>query len=194
MGYNSPMTMRMRFAVLLLTLSAASAAVASPTDDTAVIRHCGPPLSQNRAQNPATNEFTEDFFYPADVVIHFLPVDGGWTLDSAWMRHIPVSRDGLADRMPCVREALTEAAEAPKPLVDSTIAAQTVQSESRRGFGIPFLWLIFLLILTLLVAVIIPTPRKREPERPLPRAPQRLPEVVVQERIRQSSASQKAAK
>ena len=166
-----------------------SGAFASATDDTAVIRHCGAPLSQDRHRSPATNEFTEDFFYPDDVVIHFLPVDGGWQLSSAWMRHIPVTRDGVADRMPCVKDALAEAALAPRSQEDPTIATQTIQNESRRGFGIPFLWLIFFLILTLLVFIVIPTPRKRTPDLPIPRAPRREPEVVVQERIRQSSAS-----
>ena len=188
-SYNSRMKMRVRSAAFLVLALGAANAVASPVDDAAVIRHCGAPLSQDKHRSPATNAFTEDFFYPDDVVIHFLPLDGGWELGSAWMRHIPVTRDGLADRMPCVKDALAEAALAPRPLEDPTIAAQTIQTESRRGFGIPFLWLIFFLVLTLLVFVLIPTPRKRTPDLPSPRAPRREPEIVVQERIRQSSAS-----
>lgn len=178
-------------AIVLITASLFAAplpASGSSVDDVAVLRHCGAPVSEDRHQSPVTNEFMRDMYYPNDVVIHFLPIDGGWQLASAWMKHIPVTRDGLANRMPCVRDALAEAALAPKPEIDSTIAAQTVQQESRRGFGIPFLWLIFFLVLTLLVYAVIPTPRKPTPERPNPRAPQRLPDIVAQEKIRDSSS------
>ena len=183
--------MMMRVAVAIACLLTTIPVIASSTDDVSVIRHCGAPISEARHQSPVTNEFMRDLYYPNDVVIHFLPVDGGWQLTSAWMKHIPVTREGVANRMPCVRDALAEAALVPKPEIDSTIAAQTVQTESRRGFGIPFLWLIFFLILTLLIYTVYPTPRKPAPERPTPRAPQRLPDAVIQERNRQSSASHK---
>ena len=168
-------------------------AFASAADDSAIVRHCGSPLSTNKALSPVTNQYTEDFFYPDDVVLHFLPMDGGWQLTSGWMRHLPVTRDGVAKRMPCVQEALDEVEHSPRPQIDPTISTQTISAESRRGFGIPFLCLIFALGITLAIYAIVPTPRKKLPERPEPRVMHRMPDVVVQERIRQSSASRKVA-
>ncbi len=178
------------FAVATISLSA----FASASDDSAVVRHCGAPLSTNKALSPVTNEFTEDFFYPDDVVLHFLPMGGGWQLTSGWMRHLPVTRDGVAKRMPCVQEALAEVEHAPRPEIDPTISSQTISAESRRGFGIPFIWLIFALGITLAIYAVVPTPRKKLPERPEPRILHRMPDVVVQERIRQSSVSRPVVK
>lgn len=188
--------MKMLRPITFFALLAASVPVAfgAAADDTAVIHYCGAPLSTNKALSPATNEFTEDFFYPDDVVLHFLPMNGGWQLTSGWMRHIPVTRDGVAKRMPCVQEALSEVEHSPRPEIDPTIASQTVSREARRGFGIPFLWLIFALGITLAIYAVVPTPRKKLPERPEPRILHRMPDVVVQERIRQSSASRQVAR
>ena len=186
--------MRMRSALVFTAVAMLSlSAFASAADDTAVVRHCGTPLSTNKALSPVTNEYTEDFFYPGDVVLHFLPMDGGWQLTSGWMRHLPVTRDGVAKRMPCVQEALAEVEHAPRPDIDPTISSQTVSAESRRGFGIPFIWLIFALGITLAIYAVVPTPRKKLPERPEPRIMHRMPDIVVQERIRQSSASRPIA-
>ena len=179
---------RLYLAILLAAF--ALPAFASPTDDESVIRHCGHPLSDQRGNSQVTGEYQRNLFYPNDVIIHFAPVDGGWTLTGAWLKHVAVTREGLASNLSCVRVALEEAAKAPKPEIDPTIAQQTTQPRtSSNMFGIPFLWLILALIVAVLIFAVLPSRRAAPPTRPEPRSPRRLPDYE-----RHSSSVRRAVK
>src|ERR1700761_5733888 len=133
-----------RAAVLCFLAASALPAIASPNDYAAIVRHCGHGVQEKREVSQATGKWQRDLYYDNDVVFHFQPVDGGWDLTSAWDRHIPLTRAGLADRFPCVRAALAES-ESMKTSVaermDPTIAAQTVVPQEGGTFGIPHLGL-----------------------------------------------------
>lgn len=180
-----------RVAVLccLSALAFALPALGSPSDDVAVIRHCGHPVQDKREVSQATGKWQRDLYYDNDVVFHFQPVDGGWDLTSAWDKHIPLSRTGLAARFPCVREALAEAEGTRNSVadrMDPTIAAQTVVPQEGGTFGVPHLGLILMLGLVVVLAVLLPNAKRRNsrPNLPEPRTPQRTPDYE-----RHSSAS-----
>ena len=107
-----------------------------------------------------TNVMERDLYYNK-IILHFQPDGGGWSFRSAWVDHLPMTRGALEARMPCFRDALTEVANAPARAIDPTIASQTqVPHQAGMNFGVPFLWLIFILGAALLVFVAVPTRRK----------------------------------
>ncbi|HEY4355445.1 MAG TPA: hypothetical protein VGN16_06840 [Acidobacteriaceae bacterium] len=177
-----------RVAVLCCFAAFALPAFATPNDDVAIIRHCGHPLQDKREVSQASGKWQRDLYYDNDVVFHFQPVGGGWDLTSAWDRHIPLSREGLAAKFPCVRDALAEAAGAKDSVadrMDPTIAVQTRVPREGGTFGIPQLWLILLLGVTVVLAVLLPNRRRRPPANRLePRTLSRQPDYE-----RHSSAS-----
>lgn len=183
----------MKLASLALILIVATPlAFAASSDDELILRHCGHPLNESRGLSPTTNEWQLDFTYPDDVVLHLRPVNGGWTFVSAWMKHLPLSRERAAERFQCLREALAESSAAPTA-VDPTIAAQVHDRTylAETGSSVPFLWLILVLAATLFVIIFIPARRRRlKRELPAPRSPQRKPEVVIKEERRASGIHQ----
>ena len=103
---------------------------------------------------------------------------GDWSFLSAWRGHLPETRTALEKRMPCVADALQQVAAAPKLIPDPTIAEDKVPAPvPMTGFGVPFLWLIFILAAVLIVFIARPYAR-RTSVRKLPVIERRRPRVI----------------
>lgn len=171
---------RLRVALGLCLLLVALPAFALPGEDEAVVRHCGKPASERRDLSPVTNQIQRDLFY-GDIVLHFQAVEGGWSFTTAWVKHLPMTRTALEQRLPCFRDAMQEVASAPRPALDPTIEAQTyVKPIDGTTFGIPHFWLIIILGVILVLAVAVPSARRKKRVLPEPRVYHRVPEVVLE--------------
>lgn len=166
-----------RFSLLAFALTPL-VAYGLPGEADAVIQHCGTPTAEHQGMSSVTNQMERDLYYNK-LILHFEPAGGGWEFRSAWSNHLPVSRNGLEQRMPCFREALTQVASAPKPAIDPTIAQQTSLAPTQgSSFGVPFLWLIFGLAVVLAVFVAIPARRRKVRGLAMEERPFRRPRVV----------------
>jgi len=147
----------------LLALTLATPAFALPGEAAAVLQHCGAPKAEEQMTSPVTNRLERNLYYGNDTIMHFQPSENGWSFTTGWMGHIPVTRDMLAARMPCFRDAMQQAATAPLPYVDPSVAVQTsLQPVDEATFGIAHFWLIAGLALLLLVLVlVIPSARRK---------------------------------
>jgi len=140
----------------------------SPGEMDAVIRLCGNPRGISKGISPVTNTLQRNLMYSDTLILHFQPVKGGWGFTTGWDGHLPVTRQQLEARMPCFRQAMTEAAAAPAPKsnVDPTIADQTAAPAfNNANFGIPHLYLILVLVGIVLLFVLIPTAKQRRRRR-----------------------------
>ena len=167
------------FSALLLAAAVSCPAFALPGEASAVIAHCGQPTAENRDTSPVTGHLQRDLYY-GDTILHFEPMEGGWSFTTAWSGHLPVSRAGMEHKMPCFRDAMNEAASFPQRAEDPTIAQQTVQSPviSSNGFGVPFLWVVLALVVVLIILVALPTARRRAQRAPLlEQRPYRKPDL-----------------
>ena len=138
---------------------------ASPGEMDAVIRLCGKPKGISKGISPVTNTLQRNLIYSDTLILHFQPIQGGWGFTTGWDGHVPVTRDQLSTPMPCFRQALAEAASAPiqKPNTDPTIADQTATVPfNNSNFGIPHLYLIFILAGVVLLCILIPTAKQRK--------------------------------
>jgi hypothetical protein len=148
--------MRLRAMVSLLFLfSFCTVPVfALPSEAAAVLEQCGAPTSQSHGISPLNARDERNLVY-GDLTMHFTPMDGSWSFTTAWRSHLPVTRNELARQMPCFARAMQEAAAAPQPVVDPTIAQETTQVKTV-NFGIPYFWWIVVLTIVLLVVGLWP--------------------------------------
>lgn len=151
-----------RFTLLAsaLTPLAAVSAFALPGEANAVIAHCGQPTSDSQGVSPVTGLSQRDLIY-AGTILHFEPMESGWSFTTAWKGHTPVSRTKLETEMPCLSDALKEVAARPVQVADPTITADKTVQQPGIHFGTGFLWLIFLLAVILVVFVALPSTRRR---------------------------------
>ena len=163
------LTGRFRDFLLFLALFGSSvAAFAVPGELAAVERRCGPPSAESKGISEVTNQLERTLIYYDSVYLHFQPVAGGWSFTTAWNGHLPMTRREVESRMPCFRVAMQDAASgAPVAAdIDPTIASQTInRPATNTSFGIPHLWLIVALVVTLLVFLIWPSARQRRLQR-----------------------------
>jgi hypothetical protein len=137
-------------------------AIALPGEAAAVIRSCGQPQAQEQAMSPVTEHLQYNLTY-GDTILHFQPMEGGWSFTTAWHNHLPMTRSELEAQMPCFRTAMDQAAKVPLPFEDPTIAQQSaVGLLDASSFGIQFLWLIVVLVVILAIALLIPSARRRQ--------------------------------
>jgi hypothetical protein len=170
---------RARYIVLAsaLTTLATLPALALPGEAAAVIAHCGQPARDFQDVSPVTSQPERNLVY-ADTILRFQPMAADWSFLSAWRGHLPETRAALEKRMSCFGDALQQVAAAPKAIPDPTIAADKVpQPVPMTGFGIPFLWLIFILGAILIVFLARPYSR-RTSTRTLPVIERRRPRVI----------------
>jgi hypothetical protein len=158
------------FFAMLALLIVSSSAFAAPGDLTSVERHCGPPNAESKEISQVTNQLERTLIYNNNgntLYLHFEPVAGGWSFTTAWKGHLPMTRNELEGRLPCFRNAMQEAENAAKGVsnVDPTIARQTAAMSSEGTFGIPLLWLIVALVITLLIFIFLPSARQRRAAR-----------------------------
>jgi hypothetical protein len=171
------------FLLSLFLLGSSAFAFAAPGELTAVERHCGPPGAESKETSPVTNQLQRTLIYNNALYLHFEPVAGGWTFTTAWNGHLPMTRGELEKRLPCFRNAMADAAnDAATKAINPTIAAQTAsQPANDAAFGIPHLWLIVALVITLLIFLILPSARQRrlnrEARKPVERV-YRKPDMV----------------
>ena len=153
-------------------------AFALPGEAAAVIRHCGEPHAERFATSEVTNKPQRDLIYNA-VILHFEPLEGGWSFTTAWKGHFPMTRGELEKSLPCFRAAMQEVAAAPQPVIDPTIAGQTLATApmSASTFGIPHLWLIVVLVVATLIIVLLPRRRKEPVNRIVENRPYRKPSL-----------------
>jgi hypothetical protein len=158
----------MRLLRLFLTLAALTAtlpALALPGELTAVERHCGNPQAESRETSQVTNHLQRTLIYN-DLLLHFEPMEQGWSFTTAWHGHFPMTRGELESKLPCFRDAMNEvAANAPANTLvpaDPAIAQQTAGQPIDSSFGIPHLWLIAILVVTLILFIFIPSARQRK--------------------------------
>jgi hypothetical protein len=155
------------FCLTLVLVGASSYAFAAPGDLTAVERHCGPPGAESKETSQVTNQLERTLIYNNTLYLHFQPVTRGWSFTTAWNGHLPMTRNELEGRLPCFQNAMKEAENAAKGIsaVDPTIARQTAPLATEGTFGIPLLWLIVALVITLLIFIALPSSRQRHAAR-----------------------------
>ena len=137
-------------------------AYALPGEANAVVRHCGTPTGSSQETSQVTGQMQRTLIYN-DVMLHFQPLEGGWSFTTGWHKHLPISRSELENRMPCFRDAMEEVAAAPQQVVDPSIASQSiVPHASATTFGSSFLWLIGALVLTIILFIAIPARRRQK--------------------------------
>lgn len=141
-------------------------ALAVPGEASAVIQRCGTPLADTQGISPVSNTHQRNLTYPNDLILHFEPLLGGWSFTTAWHSHLPMTRSELEEKLPCFREAMADAAAAPQPEMDPTIAADqaSVRHVDMFTFGVPHFWLIVLLSVALVILIALPSKRP-EPRR-----------------------------
>lgn len=155
-----------RFRSFLLTLAllgASASAFAAPGDLEAVERHCGPPNAESNGTSEVTYQLERTLIYNNGLYLNFQPVAGGWSFTSAWKGNLPITRGQVGARLSCFRDAMQDAATAAQATteIDPTIAGQTIHPIDA-SFGIPHLWLIVALVITLLLFLILPSARQRK--------------------------------
>jgi hypothetical protein len=145
------------------------AASALPVRASDVLRHCGQPTAEGIRISEVTGGMERELWY-GDNILHFEATEGDWEFSSAWKGHLPISGRALATGMPCLREAIDEAAAVPTGLNFAKLDHESRPEELSRGLGIPFFWLIAGLTVVLLFVVLDPliSPETREKSAPLP--------------------------
>jgi hypothetical protein len=151
-----------RFAILasVLTPLAVTSAFALPGEATAVIAHCGQPTADSQGYSPVTGLAQRDLIY-SGTILHFEPMENGWSFTTAWKGHLPVSRKKLETEMPCFRDAIQDVSAHPAQIADPTITADKTVQQPGIHFGTGFLWLIFFLAVILVIFVALPSTRRR---------------------------------
>jgi len=165
-----------RFTVLAsaLTPLSVSTAFALPGEAKAVIAHCGQPTTQLQGVSPVTGLSQRDLTY-SGTILHFEPMEDGWSFTTAWKGHLPVSRAKLETEMPCFRDAMQEVAAHPAPIPDPTITADRTAQPVGIHFGSRFLWIIFSLAVVMVIFLSIPSRRRRMAQGTLPPSVRRRP-------------------
>jgi hypothetical protein len=149
-----------------------------------VIQHCGQPRAEEQVTSPVTNRLERNLYYGDDLILHFQPLEGGWGFTTAWYKHLPMTRDRLEARLPCFADAMKQVAAQPVQTVDPTIAGQTaIAPVDEETFGIPHLWLIVLLVALLILALLIPTAKRRTRARIVRNKPLRKPSLLDNTRL-----------
>lgn len=150
------------FALLLASLPA----VASPADLAAVEQYCGKPSGEHQGVSLVTNRMQRDLTY-GQVILHFQPVENGWSFLSGWYNHLPLTQSSAEEHMPCFAQAMASVKsaipEGGPAFEDPAIRAQTVEvNADARDFGIPHLRLILVLSVIVLLCFFLPSARRRQ--------------------------------
>jgi len=165
-----------RFSLFALALTPLSA-FALPGEARSVIIHCGQPTSDQEDISPVTGLTQRNLTYN-NIILHFQPMQNGWSFTTAWRGHLPLTRNETEAAMPCFRDAVTQVAAAPQPVIDPTIAADEATLPLGIHFGPAFLWL--LLALGIILVIFLAIPRNRQRRRkflPMESRPFRRPQV-----------------
>lgn len=157
--------MKVLVAAAVLAFSSVSS-FASPTDLPSVLTHCGTPDNDATARSEVSGLPQRTLTY-GDVRINFQRnADAtGWNFVDGWIGHLPATRVGVGRAMPCVNDALDEAAIQQQNALasaDPAIAQQSAQAMGLHGaFGVRNLWLIvFLAAILAIFAVALPRRRR----------------------------------
>ncbi len=160
--------MRLSLIALIAVLALAPVpAVASAGDLASVEKYCGKPINDKQEVSQVTNKMERDLTY-GPVILHFLPVENGWSFLSGWYNHLPLTRDMAENHMPCFAQAMasvqTALPVAGTAYEDPAIRAQTADpSAETRDFGIPHLRLILVLSAIVVICFFLPSARRRQP-------------------------------
>jgi hypothetical protein len=168
-----------RFTVLAFALTpfSASTAFALPGEAKAVIAHCGQPTTQFQGVSPVTGLTQRDLTYTG-TILHFEPMEDGWSFTTAWKGHLPVSRAKLETEMPCFRDAMQEVAARPALIADPTLTADHTAQPTGINFGPTFLWIIFGLAVVMVIFLSIPSRRRRVAQDFMPPSVRRRPGFI----------------
>jgi len=148
-----------RFSLFALALTPLSA-FALPGEAGSVIVHCGRPASDQEDISPVTGLTQRNLTYN-NIILHFQPMQNGWSFTTAWRGHLPLTRNETEAAMPCFRDAVTQVATAPRSVIDPTIAADEATLPRGIHFGPAFLWLLLALGIILVIFLAMPRTRRR---------------------------------
>ena len=156
------MRVRAPYSILLISLLSVCTlpALALPGEATAVIQNCGTPQADIQQPGGLNGLPQRHLTYPNGLTLNFEPEVGGWSFISAARGPRTITRDNLEQSMPCFSSAMNQAAAAQH---DAPILYETYQPSYSQPFGIPYFWLIVLLVLSLLVVGFWPARRRRTP-------------------------------
>jgi len=157
--------MRTHALAMLFTLMPALPALAESGDAAAVIRYCGAPSSEHQGVSDVTGKMQRDLSY-GGLILHFVPEEDGWSFQSGWYDHLPLTEKMTEARLACFQQAMA-ASQAEKPGGAAIYEDPTIRQEApapagnESTFGIPHLWLILALAVLVAAFLLLPA-RKRQ--------------------------------
>jgi hypothetical protein len=154
-----------------------SAASAWAGEAALVLAHCGPPTRDEIAA-PANGAQSRTITY-GDIALTFQPLHDDWAFSSVSEEKIPLTQAEAIKRLPCLGDALEEAAANPGYASNETGAAsEGPAAQPTKTRNAIFLWVIGAILAGVIFFAIRPYANSvpiRQPSAKRPRAPKRRP-------------------
>ena len=154
------------FAALLMS-TLAFPLLAETGDAAAVIQYCGTPTSEHQGISDVTSKMQRDLAY-GGLILHFVPAEDGWSFQSGWYDHLPLTEKMTEARLACFQRAMA-ASRAEQPggssaSEDPTIRQQVIPPAGNEStFGVPHLWLIIALVVLVIIFFLLPRAKRQQP-------------------------------